>query len=172
MVVCYRGDSGLMVSTSSGPNRVYFIMFVLFWCKKESELQKYWMCCTKMVEVLPVFAMKAYRRSRVRGPPIPNLYSGWRWVVIIKLWPFYLQKWSPLVPTEYEEVGWVPKPVWSNFGEEKTFLFQLRTFWKHLFSKRWETFYLEWRRQSEEMLVVLCALHYRQKTAWYNCCCR
>jgi hypothetical protein len=131
MVVCYRGDSGIVVPMSSGPNRVYFVIFLLLWCKKENELQKYWILFAKMV-VLPITAMKAYRRSRSRGPPIQNLYSGWRWVAGIMLWPIYLQKWNPHIPTE-QEAGWTPKPVWSNFVEGKHFLLLLGTFWNTCF---------------------------------------
>lgn len=76
-----------------------------FLCKKESELKKYWMLYTKMIEVLPIVIMKGYRRSRGRGLPISNQYSGWRWVVSIMLWPIYLQKWNPLYPLTRRGLG-------------------------------------------------------------------
>ena len=105
MIMCYRGDSGIVVSTSGGPNRVPFTIFVFFWYKKESELQKYWMLYTKMLEVLPIIVMKGYRRSKGRGLPISNRYPGWRWVVSIMLWPICLQKWSPPYPLGRRRLG-------------------------------------------------------------------
>jgi hypothetical protein len=85
------------------------------------------MLFTKMVNVFPVFAMKAYSRSRGRDPPILNLDSGWRCLVSITPWPIYLQERNPLYPLSRRLLGGGGGGLQcqaSKFGGEKNFWFQ------------------------------------------------
>jgi hypothetical protein len=78
------------------------------------------MKCTWSIkgEVIPVHTIKVHRGSKCTVPLIPNLDTGWNWVVNFMSWSLQLWEITP-APTE-QEAAWAPKPVWMFWGSIKS----------------------------------------------------